>query len=377
MSVTSQFTGTIKPLRSISPTAFTAVKECVLKMLWSSSNNPALLPTFPGVHSGRVVHKLLFEAGLGRLPPDKEIINTRWDEIVEDIHSEMRASPFERHLVPLANSVPNLAVRRIQAIQRAHEIASACQPRQQHIRISEPVLRYGREIPVQSSDGLIKGRIDAAFPGQDGIVIRDYKSGEVTESAGECDHQLKDTYQVQLKMYAALYTESFGEWPKILEVMPLSGLAIRVAFKKEDCLNLLAEAKATLQELNSKIASNLNPELPVLLANPNPEVCTFCQYRPACEVYRSTTSGPGIDDWPMDIIGNLVDIKQLGNSKMILHVTTSSGVVGIPGLSPGDRHPTLRDLQQGDTVGVFNIRRAHPTAPYSESLLTTVYKLCP
>ena len=377
MSVTSQFTGPVKPLQSISPTTFTAAKQCVLKLIWSSCDYPALLPVFPGMHIGRVVHKLLLEAGQGRFPPDKEIINARWNEMVEDIHSELRASPLERHLVPLANLVRDVAVRRIQAIQRAYEIASAWQPRQQQGRALETMPRYGREISVQTLDGLIKGRIDAVFPRHDGIVIRDYKSGKVTESAGEGDRQLNENYQTQLKMYAALYAESFGKWPDTLEVMQLSGLAKKVSFEKTDCLNLLVEAKATLQELNCKIMSNSQKALPGLLANPSPRVCTYCQYRPACEVYQSTIPGPGSDHWPLDVIGTLVDIRKLRNSKMMLQVTTPTNLVSIPGISPGDRHPTLQDLQQGDEIGVFNLRRVHPTAPYSETPLTRVYKLCP
>ena len=375
MNVASQFGSFIKPLQSISPTAFTAANECALKMVWSSSGNPALLPTFPGVYGGRAVHRLLLEAGQGQFPSDKTVISSRWNEIVEDVHSEMRAVPIERHLVPLSDSDPRMAVRRIQAIQKAHEIAGTRQSRRLDGRVAEPTARYGREIPVRSSDGLIRGRIDAAIPCNGGIVIRDYKSGEITETSEKNDPQLKETYRIQLKMYAALYAESFGEWPDALEVMPLSGTVQEIAFEKEDCSNLLAEAKLTLQQLNNKIVSNAKTVLPSLLANPSPGVCAYCQYRPACRAYQSTTPGPGIDGWPLDVIGTLADARQLGNSKMMLQVTTSNGPVSIPGLSPGDRHPILQDVQRKDVVGVFNIKQARPTAPYSESQFTTVYKM--
>ena len=377
MNVASQFSSSIKPLQSISPTAFIGANECALKMVWSSSGNPALLPTFPGVYGGRAVHRLLLEAGQGQLPPDKTMISTRWNEIVEDVHSEMRAVSVERHLVPLSDSDPHMAVRRIQAIQKAHEIAGTRQPQRRDGRVMEPTARYGREIPVRSSDGLIRGRIDAAIPHNGGVVVRDYKSGEITETSGKSDPQLKETYRIQLKMYAALYAESFGKWPDSLEVVPLSGAAQEVAFEKEDCSNLLAGAKLILRQLNNKIMSNAKTVLPSLLASPSPGACTYCQYRPACRVYQAATPGPGIDGWPPDVIGTLADVRQLGNSKMMLQVATSNGPVSIPGLSPGDRHPTLQAVQRNDVVGVFNIKRDRPTAPYSESQLTTVYKIGP
>ncbi len=303
------------------------------------------------------------------------MIGARWDKLVEETHDVMHASSIERHLVPLRNSVPDIEVRRIRAIQRALEIADtrwSPQPRDKGHRATP---RCRHEMRVKSRDGLIGGTIDAVIRTEEGIIIRDYKSGPVLESDEQNESQLKKIYQTQLKMYAALYAESFGDWPTSLEVVPLSGTAHEVDFKKEECLNLLDEAKNSLQELNTKVSKYPNELLPSLLANPSPTACAFCQFRPGCTPYQEETEEIKEGQWPVDVIGIVKDVKQLGNSRLMLQLTSPGGLVNVPGLSGGNRHPILLEVKPGSKIGIFNLRQSRPSAPYSESQLTTVHIL--
>ena len=59
----------LDPLRSISPTGFSAARECGLKLIWQRNGNPALLPASPKTRVGTVSHQLLAEAGQGTLKP--------------------------------------------------------------------------------------------------------------------------------------------------------------------------------------------------------------------------------------------------------------------------------------------------------------------
>ena len=185
----------------------------------------------------------------------------------------------------------------------------------------------------------------------------------------------KKSYQTQMKMYSALYAENFGKWPASLELVSLTGERQDVPFTKKECLNLLDEAKATLRRINEAIKNHPSNSLPPILASPSPEGCVFCQFRPACEPYRLAVAKQGDEHWPLDVIGMVESVTRLGNSRMMLSLTTDTDSVKIPGLSPGDRHPALLNLQRGDMAGVFNLRRSRPTAPYSESRLTTVHSL--
>ena len=375
MNANDGFSDSFKPLCSISPTTFSSLKDCALKLLWSLSGNPPLLPISPNARAGTVIHRLLAEAGRGKLQSERETINARWDELIEQTHAEMDASRIERHLVPLTRSVPKIEVLRIRAIQQALEIASTLRspkPRTGRLK-SDP--RYGCEIHVKSADGLVRGVIDTVLPNGDGPVIRDYKSGSIFKTTSNDEYHLKEAYQIQLKIYAALYADSFNEWPGRLELVSLSGESYIVPFDRIDCTNLVEEARATLKRINKTLESHSKFLLPGLLANPTPRTCSYCQYRPVCEPYLSAMVESDIDGWPLDVKGIVKDIKQLGNSKMMLRLLTPGGLVNVPGLSTGSRHPDLQSVQVGDTAGVFNLRRTRPTAPYSESHLTTIYKL--
>ena len=185
----------------------------------------------------------------------------------------------------------------------------------------------------------------------------------------------KEDYQTQMKMYAGLYAENFGEWPASLELVSLTGGKQGVPFAKNDCSNLLDEAKATLEWINETVENHPSSSLPSILASPSSEACVFCQFRPGCEPYLLKVEKQGEDRWPIDVIGTVQSVKRLGNSKVMLSLDTGTDSVHIPRLSSGDRHPALMALQPGDMAGVFNLRRSRPTAPYSESRLTTVHSL--
>ena len=366
----------LEPLRSISPTGFIAAGECGLKLVWQRNGNPALLPASPKTRVGTVSHQLLAEAGQGSLKPTVDDIDARWDELVAEVDTAIGSSQLERHLAPLTNSVPDIEVRRICATQKALVIASQTEasPRKAGNPASPP--QFGHEIPVRSSDGLVRGTIDAVILGAgNGIIIQDYKSGSIAEPDDASECRLRESYQTQLKMYAGLYAETFGEWPASLELVPLTGKTRTVMFTRNGCSILVAEAKTTLWRLNEAVENHSSDSLPSVLANPSPEACAFCQYRPACGPYKIAFQESDEKGWPLDIIGAVKSVRQLGNSKIMLELTVPNGSVYIPGLSPGERHPILQSLKSGDSAGVFNLRRSRPGGPYSESLRTTVHRL--
>ena len=184
---------------------------------------------------GSVIHQLLEEAGRGRFSPDDaSSIEDRWRALVDEAESTMFSSHLERHLVPLDESIPDFEVRRIQAHERALQLSAG-------VRIARPSLagnrEYGFELPVWSTDGLVRGQIDAVIPSDHGPVVRDYKSGAVLER-GPSPAPVKESYAIQLRLYAALYASTTGMWPSRLEIVPILGEAQAVEFDEETCASL-------------------------------------------------------------------------------------------------------------------------------------------
>lgn len=366
----------LKPIRSISPTTFTAIRQCALNVVWQRNGKLPLLPASPKARVGTISHRILAEAGQGRLDANEAAIAARWHELVVEANSEINSYPLERHLTPLENSVPDMEVRRIRTTRNAFVIAKQAQSIPRNNDRSATPAPYGHEVPVRSTDGLIRGRIDAVVrETSTDLIIRDYKSGALLESDAGGTNQPREAYQIQLKMYAQLYAETFGQWPTSLELASLTGEIQKVPFTKNDCSILLDEARASLRLVNEKVAEHSRDSLPSMLAKPTPQACIFCRYRPACGPYRLAAAEQGQVRWPTDVMGSVERVTQLGNSRMMLELATDTGSVKIPGLSPGVRHPVLSHLQPGELAGAFNLRRSRLTGPYSESQLTTVHKL--
>jgi hypothetical protein len=316
----------------------------------------------------------LQEAGEGRFVSSAEnAINDRWHELVSDEEADMEKGWLDRHFIPLRTAVPFYEVRRIQSYKRALEITrEAATYKPSGTSAHKDKAQYGFEFPVSSRDGAIRGRIDAVLPSEAGPVLRDYKSGMLFEEGGQ--GIIKQEYDIQLKLYAALYESSCGHWPSALEIVSLTGSAQAIAFDPGTCTDLLENATATLQNLNLAIASNTNiAELEQAFARPSAKNCSYCKYRPGCQMYKKTAVVG--ENWPKDVFGRVSLIQQLGNSKYMLTVHTTAGPVRIRALDSNlQRHPALGVLKTGDQVAVFSLQAKTPNS-YLESPYTTIYKL--
>src|SRR3990167_216977 len=91
----------LQPLKRISPSRFTALRNCALKEIWAANRVPGLLPASPAAKLGIVCHKL-FEIATNRPLQTEDELLTAWNEICSEVENGMRANPLESHLVPLA-----------------------------------------------------------------------------------------------------------------------------------------------------------------------------------------------------------------------------------------------------------------------------------
>ncbi len=127
------------------------------------------------------------------------------------------------------------------------------------------------EIPVQSQDGLLAGRIDYAerLPNGD-VRLIDYKSALRAD--------LPERYERQLQLYALLWHETFGEWPaEAFVVYPFTGVTHKVAVDPAICLQVGHDARQIAQKLHEGLSAEH-------LASPG-TVCTVCEFRPWCRPF--------------------------------------------------------------------------------------------
>lgn len=373
-----EFEGSVAPLTSISPTRFVAMDQCPLRELWTAARAPQLLPSSPAARLGTVIHRLLEEAGQGAVPGDAGGVDQRWQELVIEAERAMLDGWLERHFVPLSHSVADFEVRRIQARERALEVIetrSAARVRGEGTTVRSVPL-HGCEVPVATADGRVRGRIDAVAVDAGGPVIRDYKSGAIFEPGTGSERMLKKAYEVQLRMYAALYADTTGTWPVRLEVVPVLGSAEEVAFDPEGCTALVEKARITLDNINDMIElSGSDGAMVERLARPRPDVCAHCAFRPACAPYRAARMA-GSELWPHDVWGRLNNVAPLGADRLMMELDCGGQAIRIRNLSSSsDRHPALDLLGPGDQVAVFSARPTGSPVMFAESPFTVIYKV--
>ena len=126
------------------------------------------------------------------------------------------------------------------------------------------------EIPVQSKDGLIRGRIDHAEHIPTGTRLIDYKSAYRDD--------LPERYIHQVQIYAYLWFETTGEWPVEGQVFyPLKGTFYQVPLDQEICRQVFAESVALINQIK-------NYKNPGSMAKPG-DNCKVCDYRPWCQPF--------------------------------------------------------------------------------------------
>ncbi len=344
----------LKPLSRISPSRYSALCACALKEIWTSDCHLSLLPVSPSAHLGVIAHKLLERAFAGHLA-DEDGMQSCWEKEVQQHESAMRNNPLERHLIPLASHANNYRVKQIMAYNVVRPLFREVG---QNIKTGKSAV----ELWVQTENRKIGGKIDMVKHTREEISIIDYKTGMITDPNQNGD--IKEDYKTQIKMYAALYSMTCGNWPDKLVLMGLNQREYTIPFDKEGCLSIVKSAIVHFDELNNRIETGLDAET---FATPAPETCRYCVYRPACKSYWTIR---GHNGWPLDFEGVIIENQILGNGLFKVKLDNEGETIVIRGLSP-DRHNFLNNGY--NKAMFFNLNKDTVQGYYKETLMTAGY----
>lgn len=366
------------PLR-MSPSRFTSAKECALRASWAAASDvPEGLPVAPAARVGTVVHKMLEVAAKGKIADPSEFSDA-WESELLRVEAKMARSWLDRHLVPLEQSDRLFYVRVVQTEASALALARA----RSEVEEGPPGgggggALVGCELEVESSDATVLGYIDLATFDAGALILRDYKAGLVTESDAEGESAVKAAYQDQLKLYAALYFQSKGRWPARLEVSAPSGDIYRIGFTKEECEQLLDEARSLVVSIQETIgAAEGFADAQTALAAPAPAVCRFCSFRPFCLPYWQRAQLEASDDWPEDLWGRVASLEHGDDGTRALTLELRDAECARVREIPADaeRHTALSGVEVGDALCVFGLRRRRGEEAFVTGPLTTFYRI--
>lgn len=356
----------LKPLRHIYPSQFSSLKECPLRAVLVSNNIPNALPISPSSRLGIVVHQII-EISRGHLT-DEEAFQKLWERCVQEQEEQMGKSWFEKHLVPLSITALDFHLKRSQCflLLQARDFLSQVQDNVTQSKKPD-ASKTTHEHWLQSNDGLVVGIADEIRFEREGATIIDYKTGNIFGQSIETE--VLSDYAEQLKLYAGLFHEEYGEWPNNLILISLDGKSHNIDYEENECLILIDESKSILRRVNNIIEAN--KKAPLKLASSSKINCRYCLYRPICEPYFLARQSDSTEGWPNDAWGIVAEKKLLRNGLWKIVLTSLSGTfhINIRGLRL-ERHPALDAFRK---IGVFSLYSDNSDNNYKEGPFTTIY----
>lgn len=355
------------PLEKISPSRFIELEECSLRVSLAASGIPHLIPNSPAARLGTIIHKMFDLASKGVINTEIDF-DKEWIKLLAKVENIMASNSLEKYFVPLNLNVRYfdvkkdlclLGVQKILGLKKSNFYSQGLAQSQRSPNFT------GSELYFETSDQKVNGVVDDIRQGKDGIEIIDYKSGVIIEETST-GTEIKNSYQIQLKIYAALYYFNKGFWPSKLTLLGINQQDFTVPFTPEECLSLIAKAKQKLEEVNNSIISARPWEE---LASPSARACKFCQYRPVCKKYLTLVKGES--EYPIDIVGKILEKREFKNGYRLVLQCDSEDIV-VRALDT-ERHSVLKE--QVESIMLFNLRPDTSSKHFINGKFTVSYTL--
>jgi hypothetical protein len=291
-------------LAPIYPSQYYYDQKCAYKFVLSRATNVVSLPATPRMELGSVIHSLHHWSFLNRYAGvSLAQAEQKFDELVATTERRLSASPLSAHLVPLSASCDIFIKRRHSAVRHALR-----EPMVKKADSKRGTRQFSEE-SISSPDGLIKGSMDAVYFDGDAIDIIDRKTGDVVRGG-----VLRESYVMQLKLYAGLVHEVKGVMPRSLALIDGDFQRHVVDFTPGEITALYSAAKEWLGAVRDEVLSH--PDYLISLADPRPSNCRSCQLRANCPAYWETVRQGG-SYYPLDFVSTVETIEVLPQSYIV------------------------------------------------------------
>lgn len=366
-----------RPNPPFGPTAIEILRSCPLRACFDASPGYTRRITSPA-RIGMAFHETLESLYEYPLPEESELAAAetieRFEQRIRQQEAESANNPREAHipydvsradraLDSLLMEMDRITSSGIVGTQITNKETVSATNKVSTWEDDEIQFPVEVEIPVQSLDGLFRGRVDVAEKTRDGTVLYDYKSA--------LRDDLPERYERQLQLYAFLWNDTRGEWPQGAFVLyPLTNNSHRVNVDPVICEEVALESKTIVENVERQ--KNYTS-----LATPG-DVCKVCDYRPWCSPFWSWQASESKRSIVLErsYLGFSGNISQLKLDNFFWHITIDWAFGPVNLIAPLERFPHLKKANVGHEVRILDtplggLRHA-PTAKvndYSEIFL--------
>ncbi|MBZ5752455.1 PD-(D/E)XK nuclease family protein [Metabacillus rhizolycopersici] len=349
----------VGPLKRISPSRYFGMVCCSLREVLITNRIEKLLPSSPNIYFGIAAHQFLQEVGLGKITKVKDFEN-EWLASITEVEKHLLGE-MEEYLVPLSKSVSRYELKKRLLFKEASGLIAGGRLEFKN-KSTTRIERW-----FETGDSIVGGYVDKIIFTNSGYEIIDFKTGSIIDNN---NLEIKKEYKYQMLLYAALLYENLNEWPLALKIYGFNGAIHSIKYNKDECIKVLNEAKEMFYQINDLILGIDNFfELQKNLANPAPEHCRFCEFRPICNTYWEKREASPHLNWSLDIRGQFESLRTSGNGTYLLKIrSTSNNTYKVRGLKPS-RH----QIPEGGFFSIYNLSADTNDNCFSEKLLTKIY----
>ena len=264
----------LRSISIISPTLFATLKQCQLKAGLLQAKAQHTTRNSKAALLGTISHRVLEKART--VNKNSEDLRTQaetiWDKTVDETEKELQTSPLNKNLLPITRWKKYYLLR-ARTIRRFEEIVSSQGMSETQVVASE------RKFD-NVTDGFT-GKPDLILRRDNGLVIIDYKSAELSDDSESREKKI-ESWQQQILFYASIIKEEFGEWPVNGEIRLLNKEIISIPIDPQKVKTLSAEAQTLKEDYNRKVEMGVSHSK---LAQYSDDNCRFCEFKGSCETF--------------------------------------------------------------------------------------------
>ena len=347
----------LQPIRKISPTSFATLKQCPLRAGLRQARAQQTTRSAKVALLGMIIHRVLEKASemngnSGDLRMQAESI---WDKTIGEVEERLKASPLDRSLLPIRKWKKYFLLKHL-TIRRCKDIVSS-----QGLSETQVV---ASERKFDSVKDEFTGKPDLILRRANGLVIIDYKSGELSGNSQSREEKI-ESWQQQILFYAKIVKKEFGEWPVGGEIRLLNKEVIHIPINLQKVKTLVEETEILKGNYNTKIAAGVSHSE---LAQYSVDNCRFCEFKGTCDTFweENPQPIPGTDDYGC-LSGRVLKLAVGRNNRGSIVIAAekldkTSQEWEISNLST-KQFGNLKELVQGTLVRLINFK-IEPDGPY-------------
>ena len=271
----------LRSITKLSPTLLATLKQCSLRAGLRQAKAQQTTRSSKAVLLGTIVHRVLEKARtISRNTEDLRIqAETVWNQVAGAMEAELRTSSLDRCLLPISKWKKYYLLRE-RTIRRCVDIVSSQ-------RISETQVIASERKFDSVKDGFT-GKPDLILRRENGLVIIDYKSSELSDDSQKREEKI-ELWQQQILFYASIVKQEFEEWPVGGEIRLLNKKIIDIPIDPREATDIMQEAQKLKDNYNAKIVSGVPHRE---LAQYSVDGCTFCEFKGSCSTFWKENPQP-------------------------------------------------------------------------------------